>query len=74
MNPWERFEQMSVKERDEFARIVNKLLASTFITRRNEENKKDYYFIERNEELFRQYLRIAGWTRWTTAVTASTRR
>ncbi|NLI12594.1 MAG: DUF4194 domain-containing protein [Peptococcaceae bacterium] len=62
MHPWERFEQMSVKERDEFARIVNKLLASTFITRRNEENKKDYYFIERNEELFRQYLRLAGWT------------
>jgi hypothetical protein len=55
-------EQMSVKEREDFARVVNKLLGSTFITRRNEENKRDYYFIERYEELLREYLKNAGWT------------
>lgn len=62
MNLWERLEQMTVKEQEEFARIVNKLLGCTFITRKNEENRRDYYFIERNEELFRGYLKHAGWT------------
>ncbi|TEB11490.1 hypothetical protein Psfp_03949 [Pelotomaculum sp. FP] len=62
MNPWEIMEKMSVKEREDFARVVNKLLGSTFITRRNEENKRDYYFIERYEELLREYLKNAGWT------------
>lgn len=62
MTHWERLEQMGAKEREDFARVVNKILGSTFITRKNEENKRDYYFIERNEELFRQYLKHAGWT------------
>lgn len=53
---------MEVKDQDNFARVVQKLLGCTFITRKNEENKRDYYFIERNEELFRQYLKHAGWT------------
>ena len=50
------------REREEFTRIVNKLLAVTFITRKNEEDRRDYYFIERNEGLFRDYLALAGWT------------
>jgi hypothetical protein len=62
VNPWERLEQMNAKEQEDFARIVNKLLGSTFITRKNEENRRDYYFIERNEDLFRQYLKHAGWS------------
>lgn len=49
------------REREEFTRIVNKLLAVTFITRKNEEDRRDYYFIERNEGLFRDYLALAGW-------------
>ncbi|MCL6639256.1 MAG: DUF4194 domain-containing protein [Firmicutes bacterium] len=62
MNPWERLQQMSAREQEDFARVLNRLLGSTFITRRNEENKRDYYYVERNEELFRQYLKPAGWT------------
>lgn len=62
MNLSERLEQMSVREKDDFARVVNKLLGNTFITRKNEESKRDYYFIERNEELIHYYLKHAGWT------------
>lgn len=62
MNLSERLEQMSVREKEDFARVVNKLLGNTFITRKNEESKRDYYFIERNEELIHHYLKHIGWT------------
>lgn len=42
-------------------RIVNKLLSVTFLTKKNDDNRKDYYFIERNEELFSSYLAMSGW-------------
>jgi len=57
-----RWEGLSPREQEEFTRIVNKLLAVTFITRKNDEDRRDYYFIERNEALFRDYLKLAGWT------------
>jgi hypothetical protein len=61
-DPVNRWERLAPREREEFTRIVNKLLAVTFITRKNEEDRRDYYFIERNEGLFRDYLALAGWT------------
>lgn len=57
----QRYEKLNITEKNDFTRIVNKLLSLTFITRKKEDNRKDYYFIERHEELFRQYLSLAGW-------------
>lgn len=57
----ERYEKLNTTEKNEFTRITNKLLSLTFITRKKEDNRKDYYFIERHEELFRQYFALAGW-------------
>lgn len=57
----EQYEKFNATEKREFTRVLNKLLSVTFITRKKEDNRKDYYFIERNEELFRNYLKLAGW-------------
>jgi hypothetical protein len=62
LNPLGLWEQLGPREREEFTRIVNKLLAVTFIARRSEEDRRDFYFIERHEALFRGYLGLAGWT------------
>jgi len=59
--PVGRWEELSAREQEEFTRIVNKLLATTFVTRKNEEDRRDYYFIERHESLFRDFLKVAGW-------------
>lgn len=37
------------------------MLSTIFLTKKNEDNRKDYYFIERNEELFSSYLAMSGW-------------
>ncbi len=63
----QEYEKLSLTERDNFARIVNQLIAHTFllvdeydinegISRVN----KDYLFVERNYELFRTYFEMAG--------------
>ena len=57
-----RWEQLSPKEQEDFTRIFNKLLATTFVTRKSDEDRRDYYFIERNEALFKDYLKLAGWS------------
>jgi hypothetical protein len=56
------YEKLSTTEKYDFTRIVNKLLSLTFIARKKEDNRKDYYFIERYEKLFREYLSLADWT------------
>lgn len=67
---WEsRFEKLNATEKEEFKRYVNMLLGKTFIVRDlydREENRmkihKNYRFIERNWELFVDYLSFGGWT------------
>ena len=62
-----QFEKLTMTDRDNFARVVNQLLAHTFlpvdtydtqegVTRVN----KDYLFVERNFELFQDYFSYAG--------------
>jgi len=57
----EHFNRLSPTEQEEFARVVNRLLACTFITRKSEDGRRDYYFIERHEDLLRAYLKPGGW-------------
>lgn len=57
----EQLNRFSPAEQEEFTRVVNRLLACTFITRKSEDNRRDYYFIERHEDMLRAYLKLGGW-------------
>lgn len=63
----ERYNRLSMAERESFSRITNQLLAGTFLlaeeydpaegmTRVN----RDYLFVERNFELYSEYLALSG--------------
>lgn len=63
----ERYNRLTMTEKESFSRIINQLLASTFLlveiydpaegmTRVN----RDYLFVERNFELFQEYLMMSG--------------
>ena len=63
----EAYEKLGMTERESFARIVNLLLARTFLTAENynfqEERRitsRDYLFVERNFELFSAYFTYSG--------------
>ena len=62
MSVWDTYADLRASEKEDFIRVANRLLSVTFLTRKNEENKKDYYFAERYLDLFREYFRMAGWT------------
>lgn len=55
-----QYDLLSQKERDEFRRVTGRLLAETFVVRR-QDDRRDYYFIERNEQLLAGFLQIMGW-------------
>lgn len=57
----ERYEQWNQRERDDFARIVNRLLAGTFLLKQQEASRRDFYFVERNEAVFAGYLKLMRW-------------
>lgn len=52
------FDGMLQKDVDEFKRVCNKLMGICFIVKKNEQTKKDYYFILRQRKVFEQYLGI----------------
>ena len=63
----EAFEKLSLSEQENFKRLVNWLLAHTYLlqgTYEFEDNLKrsnpDYLFVDRNFELFQDYLEYAG--------------
>lgn len=63
-----QYEQLNVMERENFKKIVNQLLGKTFIVnnkydvaQRRTVTNPDYRFIERNIDLFREYLEYGGW-------------
>ncbi|MGN0579034.1 MAG: DUF4194 domain-containing protein [Ruminiclostridium sp.] len=59
----DRFEEMTQREKDEFSRICNMLLSTTYILRDEAQGRisKEYRFIEANYELFYDYLELCGW-------------
>lgn len=61
MESTERYRELNNRDKEEFSRIVNKLLSIGFLTRKKEDNKKDYYFIENHKDVFVNYLKIGGW-------------
>ena len=63
----EKFEKLGLSEQDSFKRIVNWFLAHTYLMQGNyvfDDNMKrtnpDYLFVERNFELFQEYLEFSG--------------
>lgn len=63
------YDELNVMEKEVFKKIINQLLGKTFIVNHiYDENKKtsimnpDYRFIERNLELFKNYLELGGWS------------
>jgi len=63
----EKYEALNGSEQVEFRRIINLILEKTFIVNRMYNSKKmgflsnpDYRFIDRNIEMFREYLEYAG--------------
>ena len=59
----QNFEELSAKERAEFSRICNLLMSSTYILREDAEKRisREYSFVNRNFELFEDYLSLSGW-------------
>lgn len=47
---------LSEKRKEEFSRILNRLLAVNFICGGRKRNREDYYFISENEQLFKDFL------------------
>lgn len=54
------FDGMLQRDVDEFRRVCNKLMGICFIVRKNEQTKKDYYFILRHQKIFEEYLGVLG--------------
>ena len=63
----EKFEKLNMTEQDSFKKIVNWMLANTFLLQKNyvfddsmKKTNPDYLFVERNFELFEEYLEYSG--------------
>ena len=63
----QEYDRFSLTDKENFARIVNLLLSHTFLLVEEYDFRegisrvnKDYLFVERNYELFRQYFEMAG--------------
>jgi len=57
----EKYENLSLAQRDEFRRIANKLLSNCFLCKKKEDTKKDYYFVENHKAVFINYFKYIGW-------------
>ncbi len=58
---FEWYEEMSQEEKNNLPRVLNKLLSSCYINKRSDNDRRDYYFIERNERGISEYLLMGGW-------------
>lgn len=61
MNFIEYYEKLNATQKKEFSRIANKLLSITLLTKKKEDNKKDYYFVNTHKELFTEYFDYIQW-------------
>ncbi len=57
----EIYDQLNSTQKSEFSRIANKLFSICFLTKKKEDNKKDYYFIQSHKELFETYFEFINW-------------
>lgn len=57
----EKYSELSSSQKEDFSRISNRLLSIGFLTKKKEDNKKDYYFVENHKAIFSHYFKIIGW-------------
>lgn len=57
----EALEKMTVTQQNQFKDAVNKLLASTFLSRDKRDNKENYYFLMSYKEVFDEFFKILGY-------------
>lgn len=64
----EEYNKLSTSDREEYTRLTNIIMSKTFVLRdrfdvREKSTKisRDYRFVERYFELFREYFKVAGW-------------
>lgn len=48
-------------DRENFTRLCNKLLNTGFLCKKKTGSRKDYYFIQKHREIFRNYLSVLGY-------------
>ena len=56
-----RVEEFTIKNKENFKRVCNKLLSVCFLCKKKEDTKSDYYFIESNLEALNEYLDLLGY-------------
>jgi len=54
------YDSLSIKEKDEFKRVCNKLLSYCLICKQKEDTKKDYYFAEGHKDAISEYFEPLG--------------
>ncbi len=57
----EFLEGMPEKDKAEFRRVANRMISMCFICRKNEQTKKDYYFVLRYKEKLTAYFDVLGY-------------
>lgn len=57
----EALEKMTITQQNQFKDAVNKLLASTFLSRDKRDNKENYYFLMSYKEVFDEFFKILGY-------------
>ncbi len=57
----EALEKMTITQQGQFKDTVNKLLASTFLSRDKRDNKESYYFLMSYKEVFDEFFKIMGY-------------
>ncbi|WP_211749808.1 DUF4194 domain-containing protein [Paenibacillus sp. Marseille-Q4541] len=55
------YENLTEKEKEDFALTVNRLLAQTYLVYYNDDDTRLYRFVERYHELIKEYMHIGGW-------------
>lgn len=55
------YDSLSIKEKEEFKRVCNKLLSCCLVCKQKEDTKKDYYFIERYSNTINEYFEPLGY-------------
>jgi Domain of unknown function (DUF4194) len=56
-----RYDNLSLKDKDEFKRVCNKLLSCCLLCKKKEDTKKDYYFVEAHKEDINEYFAPLGY-------------
>lgn len=54
------YDSMSIKDKEEFKRVCNKLLSYCLICKQKEDTKKDYYFVEGHKDSINEYFEPLG--------------